>query len=229
MMNGETVISDCFSYQDILTISSRACSTFEIIEQTTANIKLRDRDFSLFWDLIYDKVKDHLPSENFTVKGGYMNSTEKPYVIHTDGARNSSEQMLCNLLIPIEIKFFDRSKYKEEEHRFYIMEQQTDLATTFRMGRTQSTKQPYSRLAVTKDDYQNLMAGCTNQEFDDKSVLSNCDHLSSDEFYGMTLRNSLQWRIKDCIIFHPHSLHVSSNFIKLGIRSSTNLTYSFYK
>ena len=225
----EQVVSNCFSYYEILTIHQRGKSSFKKIEDTKTTQKYQDQNFSVFWEMIYNKVKDHLPSKKFKIKGGYLNNTTKPYLIHSDGARNSSEDFLCNLLIPLEVKFYDSKLYDDDQHKFYVFDQTTDFATTFRLGKEEARKQEYYRLATSVDDYKSMIKEFTYSEFDDKFVIDNCNHISKQEFFGLSIKKILDWKIRDCIIFHPHSLHASSNFIRLGISDKTNITYSLYK
>lgn len=225
----EVVLQDWFSDSEIEHILNYSKSNFELIENTECNSKMRDLKFDLFWEIIFDKIKDSLPSKTFTIKGGFFNETNSPYKIHSDGARTPDEEMLCTVLLPLELKFEDYCRYNHENNRLFIFDQTSDFATTFRLGVNNAVKAPYYRLATTIGDYRAMINNLTDEPFIDTRILSSCDHLSPDEFFGLSTKCEVRWDIGSCIIFHPHNLHVSSNFNKLGVKSKTNLVYSLKK
>lgn len=221
----EHIIDDCFSTEEISHILTYGKSFFQTIETTEFNTKYRDLEFSLFWETIYPKISDHLPKE-FTIKGGFLNETTNPYLIHSDGARTPNENLLCTVLLPLQLTFHNESKYNPAENKLFIFDQTSDFATTFRLNDLTAKPFPYYRLATTVDDYSRMINGSTGKEFSDGRILSLCDHLTREQFFGLSLKIETEWKIGKCIIFHPHNLHTSTNFKKFGIQSKTNLVYS---
>lgn len=221
----ERIIDECFTQDEVSFILSYGIENFHVIESTDFNTKYRDLDFSLFWKTIYPKIKDILPTE-FVIKGGFLNETSNPYLIHSDGARTPEEKLLCTVLLPLKLTFFDESKYDGTKNKLFIFNQTSDFATTFRMNDKDAKPFPYYRLATSPEDYRKFVNGSTGTEFADSEVLASCDHLTKDEFFGMSLKLETEWKIGKCIIFHPHNIHTSTNFKKLGIQSKTNLVYS---
>ena len=225
----ERVLPNLFSESEVKYILDYAKLHFSTIENTDFNVKLHDSKFDLFWDVIYPKIEDALPSKTFTIKGGFVNETSSPYKIHSDGARNPDEDMLCTILLPLSMTFEDFGRYDQAENRLFLFDQTSDFATTFRLFVSDQSNAPYYRFANTIDDYRVMINGMSELPFNDHQVLSLCDHLSPDEFFGLSLKHNIPWDIGSCIIFHPHNLHVSSNFTKLGVKSKTNLVYSLKK
>ena len=225
----ERVLPSLFSDEEVDYILRFARSNFTQIESTEFNTKLCDLKFDLFWEVIYDKIKDALPSKTFTIKGGFFNETSSPYKIHSDGARTPDEDMLCTVLLPLELKVESQELYDHSKNRLFLFEQTSDFATVFRLGIEDPLSIPYYRLANTHGDYQRMIHGFTDEPFNDQRIISLCDHLSLTEFFGLTTKIEIPWDIGSCIIFHPHNLHVSSNFPKLGVKSKTNLVYSLKK
>lgn len=221
----ERIIEDCFSQSEISRILQYGVDNFQVIETTEFNTKYRDSEFSLFWEMIYPKIKDCLPSE-FVIKGGFLNETSNPYLIHSDGARTPEENLLCTVLLPLKLKFSDESKYDLSQNKLFIFNQTSDFATTFRLNDHEAKPFPYYRLATTIGDYRKMVNGSTEEEFNDERILQSCDHLAKEQFFGLSLKLETEWKIGKCIIFHPHNLHTSTNFKKLGIHSKTNLVYS---
>lgn len=222
----EQVLPNCFSDDEVRYILKFARDNFSQIEKTEFNTKLHDSKFDLFWNVIYDKIKEALPSKDFKIKGGFFNETNSPYKIHSDGARTPEEDLLCTVLLPLEIKFEDDQQYDHSKNRLFIFNQTSDFATTFRLGVNDAVKLPFYRLATTLGDYRLMIHGMSDVPFNDDRIISLCDHLSSEEFFGLSVKTEVSWDIGSCIIFHPHNLHVSSNFTKLGVNSKTNLVYS---
>jgi len=225
----ERVLPNLFLESEVKYILEFVKHNFSQIENTEFNTKLNDSKFDLFWDVIYDKIKDDLPSKTFTIKGGFFNETNSPYKIHSDGARTSDEDMLCTVLLPLEMMFEDVRRYDHNKNRLFIFDQTSDFATIFRLNCEHATKAPYYRLATSLDDYRSMINGLNDKSFNDQQVLSLCNHLSPNEFFGLSVKMEIPWDIGSCIIFHPHNLHVSSNFPKLGVKSKTNLVYSLKK
>jgi hypothetical protein len=225
----ERVLPNLFSESEVDFILEFAKLNFSQIEDTEFNSKLHDSKFDLFWEVIYPKIKDDLPSKSFTVKGGFFNETSSPYKIHSDGARTPDEKMLYTVLLPLSMKFEDEQRYDQDKNRLFLFEQTSDFATTFRLNVGNAVKAPYYRLATTLSEYRDMVNGMSDEPFNDQRILSLCDHLSPDEFFGLSLKRDIEWNVGNCIIFHPHNLHVSSNFTKLGVKSKTNLVYSLKK
>jgi hypothetical protein len=225
----ERVLPNLFSESEIKFILQFIKREFVKIEDTEFNTKFYDSKFDLFWEVIYDKIKDALPSKTFTIKGGFVNQTNSPYKIHSDGARTPDEDILCTVLLPLELIFKDQDQYDHQNNRLFIFDQTSEFATTFRLNVNDAVKAPYYRLATSLDDYQAMIKGLNDLSFNDQRVLSLCDHLSPDEFFGLSVKMEIPWDIGSCVIFHPHNLHVSSNFTKLGVSNKTNLVYSLKK
>ena len=223
----EQVLANLFSPQEIEYILNFSRENFARLDDAPFNQKSKDDKFDLFWEVIYPKIKDHIPSSDyFKIKGGFLNETTSPYKIHSDGARSLDEKVMCTVLLPLAMSFEDESKYDRMKNRLFIFEQTSDLATVYRLNCKEPQLTPYYRYAVSLSDYCDMMSGSTGVAFGDDRILNLCDHLAQDEFFGLSVKLETTWDIGKCIIFHPHNLHVSSDFTKLGIRSKTNLVYS---
>lgn len=223
----EQVLANCFSESEIQHMLKYAREHFVKLDDAPFNQKSRDDKFDLFWEVIYPKIRDFIPaSDYFKIKGGFLNETTAPYKIHTDGARTLDERVMCTVLLPLALSFDDETKYDRMKNRLFIFEQSADLATVFRLNCSEAQLTPYYRYAVTLNDYRDMMSGSTGEAFNNAKILDLCNHLSPEEFFGLSVKLDTTWDIGKCIIFHPHNLHVSTNFTNLGIRSKTNLVYS---
>ena len=219
------VLKNCFSQQAIGRILQSGLLSFKPLENTQTNQKFFDDRFHLFYEEIYPVITGELPSDDFVIKGGFLNTTSTPYALHTDGARNPSEKIMCTVLLPLHIEPNCAGRIVAPTAGWlFVFEQSAEFATFFRRGKDVSA---FSyRAATTKELYDKWLIGNTKREFEDEEILRQCSHLDREEFYGMSLLAQTDWTIGDCIIFHPHQVHASTNFLDLGIKSKTNLVYS---
>ena len=219
-----THLPSVFSSDEIGHILRYGLFHFKHLENTSANLKLMDDRFSLFTEIIEPAITESLPRE-FKIKGGFLNKSSVPYILHTDGARFVDEKVICTVLLPLEIESECAGSIQLSAGRLYVFDQRCSLATLLRMGRNPISAFSY-RDASSKQHYEEMLIGSTGQEFSDEEVLSDCSHLRQEEFFGLSLKAKLPWTIGDCILFDPHHVHASTNFKDLGIRSKTNLVYS---
>ena len=219
-----THLPSVFSSEEIGHILGYGLLHFRTLEKSQANHKLMDDRFHLFRERIEPAISGALP-KSFAIKGGFINRTSSPYPLHTDGARSANERVLCTVLIPLEINAECAGRILLSAGRLYVFDQRCSFATLLRMGKNPVSAFSY-RDATTREDYQQMLIGCTNSEFDDREILKDCSHLQPEEFFGLSTQSVIPWTIGDCIIFDPHYVHTSTNFRVNGIHDKTNLVYS---
>lgn len=211
-----------FTKDEIREINEHCIREFDIIEQTDSTTKRIDTQHDLFWTKIYPEVSEFL-TEEFEVKNGFWHNTSQPYPIHSDGRRNN-ESMYRTVLIPLDIDFYDASIYEPHKNQLILFEQTSDYATVFKAG--SEPKNSSYRFAKDYDDYRAMANGFTNTYFHHPFVKEICPHLTTSELFGLSYSGMVNWSVGSVIVFHPHIIHTSSDFTRLGVTSKTNLVYS---
>ena len=151
---------------------------------------------------------------------GYVAKAYEPFRLHSDGIRHALDDYFLSVLAPISL-----DGENSERNKFYMFEQKTRHATVFKRDKNTQVN-PHYRFATTKEEYDAVLIDPKYGE-DNSKVLENCSHLNAEDLDGLSLLEEFPWKPGDLFIFDARYVHVSSNFLDLGIKSKTNLVYSF--
>ena len=169
------------------------------------------------FSVLKDYVSEEFGHENWTSNSGTFFETLYPYRIHTDTSVKESNYQ--TVVIPLDWAHEEDSAL--DENVLYIFNQTWHKeGTMFLKGSPPSKEGP--RYNTETREYSEVID--LVPDYIDTSVAADCDHLTKENFEGMSVSAKMKWEPGQPFTFPRNALHCSNNWHRLGIKQKLGLS-----
>lgn len=196
---------------------------------------------------IFDFVRSRVPSlqdPNVGIRYALFSMVHYGFLVHGDvGKANEVPGGLPyqNILIPLNIDNYEN--IETEKNKLFVFDQKSkaNIAAVIDSGESilkmikkngRTEEEIHSALAyiplVTKEMYHRFVYGLTGVDCADEELLALCSHRGKNDFYGMSVKDTVTWELGSVIEFDSRRVHCSSDFNKLGAKSKELLVIMTY-
>jgi hypothetical protein len=165
--------------------------------------------------LLATMLSELLPGR-WVIDGGNYFETVFPYRLHVDTGQAPVKKLHYNVVIPLKLWTQD---YQPQHNKLIITDQTWQGDAAFFVRGDPGAVSEYNICVRDYDTVGNLGQGI------DPQLAGLCSHLNPQSLWGFTVKQTVDWRPGDVIIFRRHYIHTTSNWRDLaGVKMKLGLS-----